>query len=452
MKKNTSNKKPVKVNSPYEAARLLRLQHMFTAMTVIAVLMAVLITVAGITKLARNISAKIEASRTTGTVVPIISTENSFTTVASLHTELLPENPEADSMFGPLKELPEAEVKNPEHFEVRGLYVGSGGKIDSAIDLCKKSELNTIVLDLKNEYGIPYMSKNATARKIGYVWDNYVLKEMIDKCHSNGLRIIGRIVSFNDSTAAKKFPDRAIKDESGEMVLFSSEGKRPFLSPYNRENWDYLIELAEEAASFGIDEIQYDYVRFPVGYKNDRTPYYGAEGTFPTKAEAINRFLQEARIRLQDKMGVPVSADIFGTVLTSAVDARIIGQEFETLGMTGIDSCCPMVYPSHYALGTRLGGKVFPYPDKEPYLIVYSVLYSCQDIYMQKGFTKVRPYIQSFTASYIGKGNYIHYGYNEINAQIKACKDLGINEFILWDPSVNYPAGKYDGNMLVETD
>ena len=250
---------------------------MFTAMTVIAVLMAVLITVAGITKLARNIAAQIEASRTTGTVVPIISTENSFTTVASLHTELLPDNPEADSMFGPLKEIPEAEVKIPEHFEVRGLYVGSGGKIDSAIDLCKKSELNTIVLDLKNEYGIPYMSKNATAKKIGYVWDNYVLKDMIDKCHANGLRIIGRIVSFNDSTAAKKFPERAIRDAVGEMVLFSSEGKRPFLSPYNRENWEYLIELAEEAASYGIAEIQYDYVRFPVGYKNDKTPYYGAE-------------------------------------------------------------------------------------------------------------------------------------------------------------------------------
>ena len=172
MKKNTSNKKPVKVNSPYEAARLLRLQHMFTAMTVIAVLMAVLITVAGITKLARNISAKIEASRTTGTVVPIISTENSFTTVASLHTELLPDNPEADAMFGPLKEIPEAEVKTVEHFNVKGVYVGSGGKIDSAIDLCKKSELNTIVLDLKNEYGIPYMSKNATAKNIRYVFDN----------------------------------------------------------------------------------------------------------------------------------------------------------------------------------------------------------------------------------------------------------------------------------------
>ena len=40
MKKNTSGRKPQKLNSPYEAARLLRLQHMFTVMTVIAVLMA----------------------------------------------------------------------------------------------------------------------------------------------------------------------------------------------------------------------------------------------------------------------------------------------------------------------------------------------------------------------------------------------------------------------------
>ena len=180
MKKNNIGKKVRKLNSPDEAARLLKLQHAFTTMTVVAVLMAVLISVALATKLVKNISATLATNKTTGTVVPIISTENSFTTQASLHTELLPANPEADAMFGPLKEIPEAEVKTPEHFNVKGVYVGSGGKIDSAIDLCKKSELNTIVLDLKNEYGIPYMSKNATAKKIGYVWDNSVLKDMID--------------------------------------------------------------------------------------------------------------------------------------------------------------------------------------------------------------------------------------------------------------------------------
>lgn len=119
MKKNTAGKKPGKVNSPDEAARLLKLQHAFTAMTIVAVLMAVLISVAGATKIIKNVSAKLEANKPTGTVVPIISTQNSFTTQASLHTELLPENPEADQMFGPLKELPEEEVKTPEHFNVK---------------------------------------------------------------------------------------------------------------------------------------------------------------------------------------------------------------------------------------------------------------------------------------------------------------------------------------------
>ena len=81
--------------------------------------------------------------------------------------------------------------------------------------------------------------------------------------------------------------------------------------------------------------------------------------------------------------------------------------------------------------------------------MVYSVLQESKEIYTQEGFSTVRPYLQAFTASYIGAGNYIEYGYDEINAQIKALNDLGINEFILWDPKVQYPEGPYDGNMFV---
>ena len=96
-----------------------------------------------------------------------------------------------------------------------------------------------------------------------------------------------------------------------------------------------------------------------------------------------------------------------------------------------------------------LNGFTFEYPDKEPYLIVYSVLQESQEIFSQEGFSTVRPYLQAFTASYIGEGNYIEYGYDEINAQIKALHDLGIQEYILWDPKVKYPEGPYDGNMAV---
>ena len=310
-----------------------------------------------------------------------------------------------------------------------------------------------MVINLKQEYGIPFKTKNETAREIGYVWDAYDIDKVIQKCHDNNIRVIGRVVCFNDSLAAEHFPKRAITDASGNVVRFSNEGNNPFLSPYNSENWDYLIDIALEGVEHGIDEIQFDYVRFPAGStKNKAKPYYGEEGQTPTKAEAVNRFLQEARIRIQDTYGIPVSADIFGIVLTSPLDAGIIGQDFTTLGMTGVDSCCPMLYPSHYALGTMLAGHVFKTPDKEPYLIVYSVLNECRATYVQPGFTAMRPYLQAFTASYIGKGNYIEYGYREINSQIKAIHDVGIKEFILWDPKFSYPQGKYDGNMSVQTD
>lgn len=431
---------------------LMKLKRIMTVLLSLSAILAVVLITLGVTKIINYVNTD-ETSFSNPVIATLVSTDATFTEPVVYHTEQLQASELADSYWRPLPEIPEDEVIVPEHVEVKALYVGSCSAIDKAIDLCNHSELNAVVIDLKNEYGLPYMSKVDTAREIGYVWDAYDLDAIIKKCHDNNVRVIGRIVSFNDQVAAKHFPERAIQDASGNVVRFSNEGNNPFLSPYNSDNWDYLIAIGIEAAEHGVDEIQFDYVRFPAGAtQNKVAPYFGPEGQYPSKAEAVNRFLQEARIRIQDTMGVPVSADIFGIVLTSSGDAKIIGQDFETLGMTGIDSCCPMVYPSHYAKGTMLGGHVFKYPDKEPYLIVYSVLHKCQPTFRQEGFTAMRPYLQAFTASYIGQGNYINYGYREINSQIKAVHDLGITEFVLWDPSCKYPAGTYDGNMSVETD
>ena len=37
------------------------------------------------------------------------------------------------------------------------------------------------------------------------------------------------------------------------------------------------------------------------------------------------------------------------------------------------------------------------------------------------------------------------YGYDQINAQIKAVQDAGYSEWILWNPAAKYPEGAYDG-------
>src|SRR5699024_9151589 len=116
-----------------------------------------------------------------------------------------------------------------------------------------------------------------------------------------------------------------------------------WLNPYNRDSWEYLIQIAEEAAISGFKEIQFDYVRFPTDGKRELIDY-GPAGE-ELMQDAIAGFLRQARERLAPH-GVLVSADVFGLVTTVNDDMKL-GQHLETLA-TAVDIISPMVYPSHY--------------------------------------------------------------------------------------------------------
>ena len=177
---------------------------------------------------------------------------------------------------------------------------------------------------------------------------------------------------------ARNHPEMSIKDEAGNSMHFNLEGKHQFLNPYDSRVWDFLIDIAQEAVDMGVDEIQFDYVRFPTisTKKYNEKPYFGPEGSTPTRIDAINRFLQTARRKIQDPTGIPVTADVFGIILSSELDGKLIGQGWDTVGLTGIDSLCPMLYPSHYADNTQLNGKTFDYPDLYPHDVMYHALMS----------------------------------------------------------------------------
>lgn len=355
-----------------------------------------------------------------------------------------------EDYFGP---LPEVETCVPvNHKEVKGIYVGSAydleEKLEPFIELAKNSEINTFVIDLKEAYGVIFNSQNELANEIGYVVGAYDLEKVVQVCHENDIYVIGRIVTFKDATLAAKFPDRAICDANGTPLKFSSEGGNLFASPYDTRNWDYIIDLALEAIDMGVDEIQFDYVRFPTGSSTTgNEPYYGAdEDLVPQRFEVIDRFLQTARRRIQDPTGIPISADIFGISVSSKLDGYIMGQDWGTVGLTQVDTVCPMLYPSHYALGTILNGHEMEFPDKEPYNVVYNALLVGSQYHNLDGYSIVRPYVQAFTAYYIGEGKYAIYDYETINEQIKGLQDAGLSEFILWNAAGEYPEGNYGGN------
>ena len=324
--------------------------------------------------------------------------------------------------------------------EVKALYltgwtVGMNERLDHYIELANTTEINSYVIDIKDDDGlVGYETNIATVKEIGAWTKKYNVDYVLEKLHENDIHVIGRIVCFKDPYLSSKRRDLAIKDTRGGLWKEkNSSGKMiTWLNPFNKESWPYLIEIAKEAVQKGFDEIQFDYVRFPSGERK----YMDFGATDKKKYEAINEFLAYARKELPD---VVLSADIFGIVCEGEGDSEDIGQYLELIGKD-IDYISPMLYPSHYALGQVVNGVKFAKPDLEPYAVVYNSLVKTKNrLSKVDGYTAdVRPYLQDFTANWIGSGNYMEYGPEQVRQQIKAVYDAGYKEWILWSARNKY--------------
>ncbi|MDU1911520.1 putative glycoside hydrolase [Fusobacterium sp.] len=322
--------------------------------------------------------------------------------------------------------------------EVRGIYVTSNSaaltkRVDDFIALSKRTKINAFVIDVKEDDGTLLFKMeagekyNPNANRRSPIKD---INKFMKKLKDNNIYTIARIVSFKDPTYAKANPDRAIITKATGKPFTNSDGVI-WVSPHDRYLWEYNIAVAKEAALAGFDEIQFDYVRFPAsnGGKLDKELDY-RNSKKESKPETIQKYLQYARQELEP-LGVYIAADVYGQV-GSLPDDMALGQHWESVSNV-VDYICPMIYPSHYGKGVY-GLSV---PDAEPYKTVYR---STQDSMNRNANidtpAMIRPWIQAFTARWV-KGH-ITYGPEQIELQVKALKDLGINEYILWSPTNKY--------------
>jgi hypothetical protein len=95
-----------------------------------------------------------------------------------------------------------------------------------------------------------------------------------------------------------------------------------------------------------------------------------------------------------------------------------------------------MVYPSHYTTGWFGSNN----PDNTPYQTIKGSMVDTHKKLDPIADKKpiIRPWIQDFTASWLGKGHYTKYGKHEVEEQIRALKDTGIDEFLLWNAGNRY--------------
>jgi len=324
----------------------------------------------------------------------------------------------------------------PDAPKVKGIYVtahsAGGSRMSKLLDLLDRTELNSMVIDIKDDYGyITYPTDNQELLKLGtskkYIKD---LSATMDVLEQHKVYPIARVVVFKDTVLARKHPELSYRKSDG-TVWQNGKGDS-FVNPYRREVWEYNVEIAKEAAKLGFKEIQFDYVRFPEGFEKKEASLK-FDKTDEKRTDVIADFVQYAREQLEP-LGVRVSVDIFGYA-ASVPAAEGIGQDFVKISKQ-VNVISPMVYPSHYSTGWFNVKE----PDLNPYAVIKGSMEDTHKKLQPLGsYTPIiRPWIQDFTASWLGKGHYKKYGKAEMDAQLKALKDTNIEEYLLWNANNNY--------------
>ena len=322
-----------------------------------------------------------------------------------------------------------------EPVQVKGIYIsayvaGTPSMVDNLIAELDRTEANTLVIDLKDDFGrVACAMESPLVQELGssktYISD---IQGLMEKLEEHDIYAIARIPAFRDAWLGDVRPDWCIKKADG--TVFRDRDGNAWVNPYKKEAWDYLVEIAVEAGKLGFKEVQFDYVRFCTEKGMKEAVFDEADVQGRSRTGIILEFMEYAYDRLKAE-GLFVSADVFGAIINSDVNADSVGQIYGEMAKH-LDYISPMIYPSHYADGNY----GIAHPDMQPYETICAAL---MDIAV------VRPWLQDFTASWLT--NHIPYGGPEVRSQIQAVYDCGYDEWLLWDAACTYD---WDGLLTPE--
>ncbi|MDX1511131.1 MAG: putative glycoside hydrolase [Nitriliruptorales bacterium] len=320
---------------------------------------------------------------------------------------------------------------------IRGLYSTMhsfwGEKWDHLVGLVANTEINALVVDVREEQGNVAWPMNIDGLEPpvpGAFWESPAegLAELLDA----GGYAIARIVCMKDSWLAEQRPDLTITNLATGGPLVGRDGWT-WLDPWSLDVWEYCGAIGAEAIRAGFDEVQFDYVRFPNGGDADVSQLrftHAPEGTPQERVQdptAIWRGLSRAAELVRAEGGF-VSADLFGLTLYNYewnVDGT--GQVWEELAMV-MDTLSPMVYPSHYG---PLNFGLDPHPVQYPYETILGAMEEAQ-VRTQGLKATIRPWLEDFGSPWMGSLSPPH-SPERVRQQIQAVYDKGIESWLLWN-------------------
>jgi hypothetical protein len=335
----------------------------------------------------------------------------------------------------------EAPVPVTRDFEIRAIYL-TGTMAGSArgLDLVRQWRRlggNAVVFDVKDSDGlvnVPFASKwlggpavfpaeSPLAGRVSPPIRN--LQKYVRWLHAQNLHAIARIAIFRDEYLVTHHPELAVHSrQTGQP--WRENGKLVWTDPSNQTVQEYNLALARYAAACGVDEVQFDYVRFPAegDQKDARFDY---EKTHPgwQRADVLDSFLAQAQAQLRGA-GVLFSLDVFGVMAWQrSIDLLHTGQEITRMARH-CDVLSPMVYPSHF-----FGMDGYQDPGDAPEHFIGESMERFRQITAGSGVV-LRPWLQAFA------WRTKTYSPEYILKQVTAAKAQGGLGFLFWNARNDY--------------
>ena len=319
--------------------------------------------------------------------------------------------------------------------------------IDKFRKIARDNKLNSIVIDMKDDYGLlRYDAKDPLVVQKGKITQYAVdLDHFVEEFKKDNMYLIARIVTFKDRNLAnygkskyavwnyktnapwvgiRSYED-VVDEESGEVTgKEATYYDENWVDPYCAEVWEYNVAVAKELIRRGFDEIQFDYIRFPTDGLNMNQISYRWRNKEMDKEGAIVSFLQYAR----ENIDAPIGIDIYGANGWYRSGTRT-GQDVEMMAEY-VDVIGPMFYPSHFEQ-TFLNYEPFA---ERPYRIYFYGTY--RNTIMARNRAIIRPWVQAFylNVSYDRK----YYNTDYVKQEIFGVRDAAGRGYMHWNNSGEY--------------
>ena len=310
------------------------------------------------------------------------------------------------------------------------------GNIEKYIEFAKQTKINTFVIDIKDNecpgYKAEAMAKySPTNHRYAGKNKEEMYEKAVKRLHEEGFYVVGRITCFKDSHLVKDHPHVAITEKATGLPFKHNKAFWP--SPYERQVWQFNVELAKEAVrKFGFNEINFDYVRFPdrMTKVEQLIDYHNKYNE--SKVQAIQRFVQYACDEIH-AVGAYVSVDVFGEAANPGYTTAY-GQYWPAISNI-CDAICGMPYPDHFSNGY--------YGIKKPWNHPYEILKAWGERVQARQMVTptpavVRTWIQAYPVMRHVDRNGLRYDAEDVEKEIRGLYDAGlIGGYTTWHSGSN---------------